>query len=162
LQGFAGQFAGEYIRDTVGIGNFCVGEFWADLSYGDGGLEYNQDAARQALCDYLDQADGVMALFDFPTKGILQEAVNGELWRLADANRKPPGLIGWWPKRAVTFIDNHDTGTLCLGSDRVFSFIELACLICVMYMIIQQRAFCKRLSMGRSGGWLLKTGSRQV
>lgn len=116
LQGFSGNFAGEYIRDTVGVGNFCVGEFWADLSYGDRGLEYNQDAARQALCDYLDTAGGAMALFDFPTKGILQEAVNEELWRLADENRKPPGLLGWWPKRAVTFIDNHDTGMLLVGT----------------------------------------------
>lgn len=24
---------------------------------------------------------------------------------------KAPGLIGWWPKMAVTFIDNHDTGS---------------------------------------------------
>lgn len=24
---------------------------------------------------------------------------------------KAPGLIGWWPKMAVTFVDNHDTGS---------------------------------------------------
>lgn len=22
-----------------------------------------------------------------------------------------PGMIGWWPSRAVTFLDNHDTGS---------------------------------------------------
>jgi hypothetical protein len=26
LQGFAGQFAGEYIGNIVGVSNFCVGE----------------------------------------------------------------------------------------------------------------------------------------
>ena len=24
---------------------------------------------------------------------------------------KPPGLVGMWPSRAFTFIDNHDTGS---------------------------------------------------
>lgn len=24
---------------------------------------------------------------------------------------KPPGVIGLWPSRSVTFIDNHDTGS---------------------------------------------------
>ncbi|CAL2231671.1 unnamed protein product [Prunus armeniaca] len=24
---------------------------------------------------------------------------------------KPPGVLGWWPSRAVTFIENHDTGS---------------------------------------------------
>jgi hypothetical protein len=183
-----------------------------------------QDGARQALCDYVNKAGKVLPLFDFPTKGILQEAVQarhrfllvssdiaciagsqsrqlllrrcrltwccccccgsrggaqhapcvfaqpctsahlrkrcadfhqwlcfaetldallavhcsthaaalctcaaamqpsdswdfhvpgraqGQLWRLADKDRKPPGLLGWWPAGAVTFLDNHDTG----------------------------------------------------
>lgn len=34
-----------------------------------------------------------------------------EYWRLRDDQGKPPGLIGWWPSRAVTFIENHDTGS---------------------------------------------------
>ena len=34
-----------------------------------------QDGARQALCDYINKAGKVLPLFDFPTKGILQEAV---------------------------------------------------------------------------------------
>ncbi|CAL5383711.1 unnamed protein product [Camellia sinensis] len=42
-------------------------------------------------------------------KGILQVAVQGELWRLKDSNENPPGLIGVLPGNAVTFIDNHDT-----------------------------------------------------
>ena len=29
--------------------------------------------------------------------------------RLKDAKGKPPGLIGWWPSRSVTFLENHDT-----------------------------------------------------
>lgn len=35
----------------------------------------------------------------------------GQYWRLRDAQGKPPGVMGWWPSRAVTFLDNHDTGS---------------------------------------------------
>ena len=37
--------------------------------------------------------------------------LTGEYWRLADAANKPPGVMGWWPSRAVTFLENHDTGS---------------------------------------------------
>jgi alpha-amylase len=49
--------------------------------------------------------------FDFTTKGLLQAGVHGELWRLRDGNGKAAGLIGWVPEEAVTFVDNHDTGS---------------------------------------------------
>ena len=54
------------------------------------------------------EADQVAA--DFTTKGILQEAVGrSEYWRLVDKQGRMPGVAGYWPMRAVTFIDNHDT-----------------------------------------------------
>jgi len=28
-----------------------------------------------------------------------------------DVRSCPPGLIGWYPSKAVTFLDNHDTGS---------------------------------------------------
>jgi alpha-amylase len=59
----------------------------------------------------VNETKGKSTAFDFTTKGILQEAVNGQLWRLRDGNSKPPGMIGYWPEKAVTFIDNHDTGS---------------------------------------------------
>jgi hypothetical protein len=33
----------------------------------------------------------------------------GEYWRLRDSSGKPPGVMGWWPSRSVTFLENHDT-----------------------------------------------------
>jgi alpha-amylase len=66
---------------------------------------------RQRLCDFL-AAARFAAGFDFPTKAVLQEAVRHcQYDRLRDAQGKPPGLIGWAPELAVTFIDNHDTGS---------------------------------------------------
>ena len=34
-----------------------------------------------------------------------------EYWRLRDGAGKPAGLLGWWPSRSVTFLENHDTGS---------------------------------------------------
>jgi len=74
-------------------------------------LDYDQNAMRQRLCDWLDAAKHAAA-FDFPTKAILQEAVRHcQYNRLADREGKPAGLLGWWPRRSVTFVDNHDTGS---------------------------------------------------
>ncbi|KIY94390.1 alpha-amylase, putative [Monoraphidium neglectum] len=41
----------------------------------------------------------------------LEALGRGELWRLVDAQGRPPGLLGMWASRAITFIDNHDTGS---------------------------------------------------
>lgn len=44
--------------------------------------------------------------------GILQEAVaKKEYWRLVDPQGQPSGMLGMWASRAVTFIENHDTGS---------------------------------------------------
>lgn len=110
VKGYAARFVKEYIVKTVGNGSFCVGEYWNDSVYDESGLAYNQDAARQQLCDWIDECNASSAAFDYTTKGILQEAVRDQYWRLKDPKGKATGLIGWWPDRAVTFIDNHDTG----------------------------------------------------
>ena len=90
---------------------FAVGEYWDTLNYGQG-LEYDQDAHRQRIVDWIDSTGGICTAFDFTTKGILQEAcARNEFWRLVDKKGRAPGVIGLWPGRAVTFIDNHDTGS---------------------------------------------------
>ena len=74
-------------------------------------MDYDQDAPRQVLCDWITNSGGGVAAFDFPTKGILQEAVRYTQYdRLRGRDGRAPGLLGWWPQRACTFIDNHDTG----------------------------------------------------
>ena len=111
-KGYGAQYAKEYAANSVGLQAMNVAEYWPEAGWEeDGSLKVNQDPMRQAICNWLDKADGSMAVFDFATKAVLQEAVaKKEYWRLADKNNKPPGLIGWWPERSVTFLDNHDTG----------------------------------------------------
>ena len=123
-KGFAPWVIGALNAQTWPL--FSVIESWTAMNYGDG-LEYDQDSHRQDLCNYIDKTgytktdhlpydgtneDPSTAAFDFTTKGILQEAVgNDSYYRLKDKDGNPAGLIGWWPESAVTFLDNHDTGS---------------------------------------------------
>ena len=111
-RGYAAKYAKAYAADTTSLRAMNVAEYWPEATWEeDGTLATCQNPMRQSMCDWLDAADGACAAFDFATKAVLQEAVSrGEYWRLRDADGKPPGLMGWWPQRAVTFIDNHDTG----------------------------------------------------
>lgn len=111
-KGYAARFVKEYAENTVGLDAMNVAEYWPEASWEpNGSLSTCQNPMRQSMCDWLDAADGATAVFDFTTKAVLQEAVGKcEYWRLADADGKPPGLIGWWSSRSVTFVDNHDTG----------------------------------------------------
>jgi alpha-amylase len=96
-----------YFNDT-----FIVGELWDALSYDNTYLHYDQNNHRKDIVNYIDNIESSVPvhMFDFTTKGILQEAITkNEYWRLKDHEGKPPGVAGWWPERAVTFVDNHDT-----------------------------------------------------
>ncbi|CAA3002137.1 alpha-amylase, partial [Olea europaea subsp. europaea] len=110
VRGYSPSITKIYMENTSP--DFAVGELWNPLSSGqDGKLDYNQDGHRNELMQWVQNAGGRVTAFDFTTKGILQAAVQGELWRLKDPNGKPPGMIGILPQNAVTFIDNHDTGS---------------------------------------------------
>ena len=110
--GYAGSLLGVYVNNTNP--KFAVGELWDDMAYNasDGSLLYDQDVHRQRMVTWVHSTGDQASAFDFTTKGILQEAVkSNELWRLKDSNGKPAGMIGVLPQKAVTFIDNHDTGS---------------------------------------------------
>ncbi|XP_054809210.1 probable alpha-amylase 2 [Prosopis cineraria] len=108
-RGYAPKFLKEYIAKTKPA--FTVGEYWDSCNYHGCVLDYNQDSHRQRIINWIDGTGQLSTAFDFTTKGILQEAVKGDFWRLKDPQGKPPGVMGWWPSRAVTFLDNHDTGS---------------------------------------------------
>ncbi|KAK3038895.1 hypothetical protein RJ639_028617 [Escallonia herrerae] len=101
-RGYSPKYVKEYIESAKPI--FSVGEYWDSCNYNGHGLDYNQDSHRQRIIHWIDAAGQLSTAFDFTTKGILQEAVKGELWRLRDSDGKPPGVMGWWPSRAVTFL----------------------------------------------------------
>uniref|UniRef100_A0A0E0M208 alpha-amylase n=1 Tax=Oryza punctata TaxID=4537 RepID=A0A0E0M208_ORYPU len=109
-KGYSAGVARAYVQNARP--SFVVAEIWSSLSYdGDGKPAANQDGERQELVNWVKQVGGQATAFDFTTKGILQSAVQGELWRMRDKDGKAPGMIGWYPEKAVTFVDNHDTGS---------------------------------------------------
>ncbi|XP_020099176.1 alpha-amylase 3, chloroplastic isoform X1 [Ananas comosus] len=110
VRGFWGGYVKDYLEATEPF--FAVGEYWDSLSYTYSEMDYNQDAHRQRIIDWINATNGTAGAFDVTTKGILHSALGRcEYWRLSDQKGKPPGVIGWWPSRAVTFIENHDTGS---------------------------------------------------
>lgn len=111
LKAFPSNELGIYFATNDTLKNvMMVGELWDAMSYNVQHLEYNQDAHRQRVVDYIDRSNGRFHMFDFTSKGVLQEALNnGEYWRLCDCEGRPSGVIGYWPQRSVTFVDNHDT-----------------------------------------------------
>ncbi|GMN20648.1 hypothetical protein TIFTF001_043135, partial [Ficus carica] len=111
---FVRGFWGGYLKDYLDASEpyFAVGEYWDSLSYTYGEMDHNQDAHRQRIVDWINATNGTAGAFDVTTKGILHAALERcEYWRLSDAKGKAPGVVGWWPSRAVTFIENHDTGS---------------------------------------------------
>ena len=112
---FVKGFHGSHVKDYLEVSHplFSVGEYWDALSYDwDGTPNLNQDAHRQRTVDWINAAGGLSTAFDITTKGILHAVFERcEYWRLKDGKGKPPGLLGWWPSRAVTFLENHDTGS---------------------------------------------------
>lgn len=112
VKGYAPKYVKEYVDASIVEDSLHVAEFWVDMRWFGNTMDYDQDAPRQVLCDWITNSGGGVAAFDFPTKGILQEAVRYTQYdRLRDRSGGASGLLGWWPQKACTFIDNHDTGS---------------------------------------------------
>ncbi|KAJ3677011.1 hypothetical protein LUZ60_002735 [Juncus effusus] len=109
-KGYSSNIAKIYVQNTSP--SFVVAEIWSSLAYnGDGKPSNNQDPDRQQLVNWVQEVGGPATAFDFTTKGLLNSAVQNALYLMRDANGKAAGMIGWWPEKAVTFVDNHDTGS---------------------------------------------------
>ncbi|CAI5484007.1 unnamed protein product [Closterium sp. Yama58-4] len=113
---YAKGYSAAYVRGYVQGARLrlCVGEYWDTCNYigPQYDLDYDQDSHRGRIVEWIEGAGRLAAAFDFTTKAILQEAVKRkEWWRLKDREGRPPGVMGLLPSHAVTFVDNHDTGS---------------------------------------------------
>jgi len=97
VKGFHGRYVMEYNDATSP--ELSVGEYY--------------DCDRQQVTHWIDSAHGKTTAFDFPLRYALYEScVRDEYSRLRTNNNgrvAPAGLIGFWPSRSVTFLENHDT-----------------------------------------------------
>ncbi|HMG82995.1 MAG TPA: Ig-like domain-containing protein [Ferruginibacter sp.] len=91
--GYGPKYVKEYNDSTAPY--FSVAECW--------------DPSATNINNWITTSQGTSTAFDFSLKGILQTAVQGNLG-LLNVGGVPPGLIGINPAKAVTFVDNHDTG----------------------------------------------------
>lgn len=112
VKGFSGKYVGQY---NAGSGaEFSVGEYWPTAGYNSG----NPSAWGNEIKDWIQATDngGTRSkAFDFALKGAMNTVfgnnstgvVNSNYQLLADSSN----LIMSQPADAVTFIDNHDTGS---------------------------------------------------
>ncbi len=108
-KGYGGKYVGIYNQATNPY--MSVGELWTSMNYNVFALQYDQNSHRKTIADWIAATGNTSCSFDFTTKGMLQEAIQYSRFSyLKDANGKPTGLIGIVPSKAVTFLDNHDTG----------------------------------------------------
>jgi alpha-amylase len=96
-KGYHGRFVREY--NDASVPGFSVGELF--------------DGNCQRVIDWIDATGGKSTAFDFPTRYLLFDACRaddfGRLRSVHGGRVVPGGVIGLWPSRAVTFVDNHDT-----------------------------------------------------
>ena len=110
VRGFSGVHVKKYMEATNV--HFGVGEYWDTLAYDYDTPNHDQNDHRKRIIKWIDDAGGTSGAFDVTTKGIMHAVFERqEYWRLCDSEGRPPGVVGLWPSRAVTFIENHDTGS---------------------------------------------------
>ncbi|MCX5793034.1 MAG: alpha-amylase family glycosyl hydrolase [Elusimicrobia bacterium] len=99
VKGYAPQHIEDYNDASSPV--FSVGEVY--------------DGNRQLVANWIDGTDSssdkvnASSAFDFPTKFNLISAIETERYETLNDNGRPSGIIGWWPAKAVTFVENHDT-----------------------------------------------------
>ncbi|MFS7991643.1 putative alpha-amylase [Helianthus anomalus] len=115
-------FSGEYVKEYIEASNptFTIGEYWDSLVYEGGDLCYNHDAHRQRVNNWINATGEFLHKSNEKAhncnsyctlQGILHSALHSQYWMIIDPNGKPTGVMGWWPSCAVTFVENHDTGS---------------------------------------------------
>jgi alpha-amylase len=99
VKSYSGTHTEYYNNETSP--EFSIGEYY--------------DGDRQLVTNWIDSTDSssgkanASSAFDFPTKFNLISAVESDNYSGMMSNGAPSGLIGWWPAKSVTFVENHDT-----------------------------------------------------
>ena len=119
VKGFDGKYVGQYNRDT--LAEFSVGEYWPTGGFNISNPNDWGDKIKSWV-QKTEQGGTRSRAFDFALKGIMNTvfgygsisnghatttAGNNNYGLLADA----ASLMNSQPKDAVTFVDNHDTGS---------------------------------------------------
>ena len=118
VKGFDGKYVGQYNRDT--LAEFSVGEYWPTAGFS---ASY-PDAWGNAIKNWVEKTEeggSRSRAFDFALKGIMNTVFGSGNSSSPNAANIPNGnyklladqasLMKSQPNDAVTFVDNHDTGS---------------------------------------------------
>ena len=112
VKGFSGNYVGQYNEDSGA--EFSVGEYWPTAGYNSG----NPSAWGNEIKNWIQATDkgGTRSkAFDFALKGAMNTVFGNKATGVANSNYQlladSSNLIMSQPADAVTFIDNHDTGS---------------------------------------------------
>lgn len=112
VKGFSGNYVGQYNEDSGA--EFSVGEYWPTDGYNSG----NPSAWGNEIKNWIQATDngGTRSkAFDFALKGAMNTVFGNKATGVANSNYQlladSSNLIMSQPADAVTFIDNHDTGS---------------------------------------------------
>ncbi len=105
VKGYSAYYTGLYNYQTKP--QFSVGEYWDSF---DNIKNWMDGTRRDANGNYSATGDVQSAAFDFPLKYKIKEACESGNWLALYPNGN--GALAWnsyWPRWAVTFVDNHDS-----------------------------------------------------
>ena len=112
VKGFSGNYVGQYNEGSGA--EFSVGEYWPTSGYDSG----NPSAWGNEIKNWIQATDngGTRSkAFDFALKGAMNTVFGNKATGVANSNYQlladSSNLIMSQPADAVTFIDNHDTGS---------------------------------------------------
>lgn len=112
VKGFSGNYVGQY--NAGSSAEFSVGEYWPTDGYNSG----NPSAWGNEIKNWIQATDngGTRSkAFDFALKGAMNTVFGNKATGVANSNYQlladSSNLIMSQPADAVTFIDNHDTGS---------------------------------------------------
>lgn len=112
VKGFAGKYVGQY--NAGSNAEFSVGEYWPTAGYSSG----NPSAWGNEIKNWISAtANGGQKskAFDFALKGAMNTVFGNNASNVANSNylllANTANLIMSQPEDAVTFVDNHDTGS---------------------------------------------------
>ena len=108
VKGFDGKYIGLYNKETYP--EFSVGEYWPTKTF-------NSSEWSTAISDWINKTANIGGVksraFDFVLKGNLNEAFGtktNSAWNMTKLNDEN-NIFRKDPSHAVTFVDNHDTGS---------------------------------------------------
>ena len=113
VKGFAGEYVGKY--NAGSNAEFSVGEYWPTEGYSSGNPNYWGNKIKNWISATASNGGQKSKAFDFALKGAMNTVFGNKGDNITNSNydllAHSSNLIISQPEDAVTFVDNHDTGS---------------------------------------------------